>query len=110
MLRMSFGLSSIAFATIDTGSEVSRKMSRREGKHLDAVTEQVDLISIHTYPVWEYKTIYEALASTEENNVSVAERYPNKQVIITEAGWATASNGRGVPSESVGEFYQKRQV
>ena len=77
---------------------------------LDALAEQVDLISIHTYPVWEYKTIDEALAYTKENYAAVAERHPDKQVIITEAGWATASNGRGIPPENVCEFYQKRYL
>lgn len=77
---------------------------------LDALAEQVDLISIHTYPVWEYKTIDEALAYTKENYAAVAERHPQKQVIITEAGWATASNGRGIPPENVGEVYQKRYL
>jgi exo-beta-1,3-glucanase (GH17 family) len=77
---------------------------------LDALAAQVDLISIHTYPVWEYKTIDEALAYTKENYTAVCERHPDKQVIITEAGWATASNGRGIPPENVGEFYQKRYL
>lgn len=77
---------------------------------LDALAEQVDLISIHTYPVWEYKTIDEALAYTKENYAAVCQRHPHKQVIITEAGWATASNGRGIPPENVGEFYQKRYL
>jgi len=74
---------------------------------LAGLAEQVDLISIHTYPVWEYKTIDEALAYTKANYLAVSERYPTKQVVITEAGWATASNGRGIPPENVGEFYQK---
>ena len=77
---------------------------------LDALAAQVDLISIHTYPVWEYKTIDEALAYTKENYAAVCQRHPHKQVIITEAGWATASNGRGIPPENVGEFYQKRYL
>jgi len=77
---------------------------------LDALAEQVDLISIHTYPVWEYKTIDEALAYTKENYAAVCQHHPHKQVIITEAGWATASNGRGIPPENVGEFYQKRYL
>ena len=77
---------------------------------LDALAEQVDVIAIHTYPVWEYKTIDEALAYTKENYAAVAKRHPHKQVIITEAGWATASNGRGIPPENVGEFYQKRYL
>jgi exo-beta-1,3-glucanase (GH17 family) len=49
----------------------------------------VDFISIHTYPVWEYKHINDALDYTKENYYSVAKKYPDKPVIITEAGWAT---------------------
>ena len=55
------------------------------------------MIAIHTYPVWEYKTVDEAMAYTRENFRVVQETYPDKQIIITEAGWATASNGRGIP-------------
>ena len=77
---------------------------------LDRLAGQVDLISIHSYPVWEYKTIDEAMAYTRENYAAVCRRHPGKQVIITEAGWATASNGRGIPPENVSEFCQKRYL
>ena len=77
---------------------------------LDRLAGQVDLISIHSYPVWEYKTIDEAMAYTRENYAAVCQRHPGKQVIITEAGWATASNGRGIPPENVSEFCQKRYL
>jgi exo-beta-1,3-glucanase (GH17 family) len=77
---------------------------------LDPLVPHVDLIAIHTYPVWEYKTVQEALAYTRENYESVRARHPDKQVIITEAGWATASNGRGIPAENVGEYYQQQYV
>lgn len=63
---------------------------------LKGLVEHLDLISVHTYPVWEYKTIDEALAYTQENYYAVKGRYPNKPVVITEAGWTTASNGRGI--------------
>ncbi len=63
---------------------------------LKSLVEHLDLISIHTYPVWEYKTIDEALAYTQENYYAVKGRYPDKPVVITEAGWTTASNGRGI--------------
>jgi exo-beta-1,3-glucanase (GH17 family) len=68
----------------------------------------VDFISIHTYPVWEYKTIDEGIAYTEANYKAVADIYPNKPVVITEAGWATQSNGRGIVPENVNEENQKR--
>ena len=77
---------------------------------LDRLAGQVDLISIHSYPVWEYKTIDEAMAYTRENYAAVCQRHPDQQVIITEAGWATASNGRGIPPENVSEFCQKRYL
>lgn len=63
---------------------------------LQPLVEVVDFISIHTYPAWEYKTIENALAYTIENYQSVAQHYPDKQIVITEAGWTTASNGRGI--------------
>lgn len=77
---------------------------------LSELAAQVDVIAIHTYPVWEYKTIDEALAYTQANYAAVCDKHPGKQVIITEAGWATASNGRGIPPENVGEFYQKQYL
>jgi exo-beta-1,3-glucanase (GH17 family) len=66
----------------------------------------VDFISIHTYPVWEYKDIHEALNYTVDNYQAVANLYPNKPVIITEAGWATNSNGRGILPHNVSEEHQ----
>ena len=58
---------------------------------------ELDFISLHTYPVWEYKHIHEALDYTKANLHSVALLYPDKPVVITEAGWATNTNGRGIP-------------
>jgi exo-beta-1,3-glucanase (GH17 family) len=60
---------------------------------------ELDFISLHTYPVWEYKHINEALAYTQANVNSVAALYPGKPIVITEAGWCTASNGRGMHAE-----------
>lgn len=74
---------------------------------LEKLAEALDFISIHTYPVWEYKHIDESLDYSKENYYSVANKYPNKAVVITEAGWATNSNGRGINAENVNEEYQK---
>lgn len=75
---------------------------------LEPLAEAVDFISIHTYPVWEYKHIHESLEHTRNNYNSVAQRYPGKPVVITEAGWSTNSNGRGINPEMVNEENQKR--
>ena len=63
------------------------------------LVNELDFISLHTYPVWEYKHVHEALAYTRDNYDSVARLYPDKPVIITEAGWCTNSNGRGMNAE-----------
>ncbi len=74
---------------------------------LKLLVEEVDFISIHTYPVWEYKNIHEAMAYTKQNYNSIAQRYPDKQVVITEAGWATHSNGRGIHPNNADENLQE---
>ena len=73
---------------------------------LKRLADEVDFISIHSYPVWEYKRIHEAMEYTRQNYQGIADRYPHKPVIITEAGWATKSNGRGINPENVSEEFQ----
>ena len=71
----------------------------------DLVAE-LDFISLHTYPVWEYKHIHEALDYTKDNVASVAQLYPDKPIVITEAGWTTGSNGRGMHAEHANQELQ----
>ena len=75
---------------------------------LKPLVDEIDFISIHTYPVWEHKHIDEALGYTIQNFRDVVHMYPGMPVMITEAGWATSSNGRGINSENVSEEYQER--
>ena len=74
---------------------------------LEPLVAEVDFISIHTYPVWEYKNIHEALEYTKQNFYAVADKYPDTVVVITEAGWATNSNGKGIHVHNVSEEFQK---
>lgn len=71
------------------------------------LAEELDFISIHTYPVWEYKNIHEGMSYTIENYKSIQEIHPDKLIVITEAGWATQSNGLGIPRENVNQETQK---
>lgn len=73
---------------------------------LKDLVDEVDFISIHTYPVWEYKNIHEAMEYTKQNFYSVANKYPDKLVVITEAGWTTFSNGKGICPSNVSEEHQ----
>jgi len=77
---------------------------------LEALAAEVDFISVHTYPVWEFRTIREALDFTVENWRSVADRYPGKPVVITEAGWTTRSSGRGIRPENASPALQAAYV
>lgn len=73
---------------------------------LKNLVNEIDFISIHTYPVWEYRHIHDALEYTKDNYYAVANKYPNIPVVITEAGWATNSNGRGIDPSNVSEENQ----
>ncbi len=75
--------------------------------YLSPLVSHIDFISIHTYPVWEYKHIHEAIDYTAENYTLVAEKYPDIPVVITEAGWATNTHGIGIHKEHVNELNQK---
>ena len=73
---------------------------------LRELVAELDFISLHTYPVWEYKHIHEALDYTKANVASVATLYPDTPVVITEAGWATSANGRGINAEQASQELQ----
>lgn len=73
---------------------------------LEPLAQELDFISVHTYPAWEYRTMEDALEYTKQNYHSVVDHYPGKPVVITEAGWTTASNGRGIEPWNASEELQ----
>lgn len=73
---------------------------------LKPLVDELDFISLHTYPVWEHQTIDSALEYTKQNYYSVADHYPDKPVVITEAGWTTCSNGRGIQPWNASQKFQ----
>ena len=73
---------------------------------LEPLARELDFISVHTYPAWEYRSMEDALEYTKQNYHSVVNHYPGKPVIITEAGWTTASNGRGIEPWNASEELQ----
>lgn len=74
----------------------------REGAPLAA---EVDFLGVHTYPVWEEKTIDEGLSFTIENLQGVRQALPEKPIAVLEAGWATVASEFG---ERASEADQKR--
>ena len=63
---------------------------------LDEVAKEVDFISIHTYPVWTGVNINDANHTSIYEYNLVANKFPHKNVIITEAGWPTHSDDRTI--------------
>lgn len=73
---------------------------------LAPLVEELDFISIHTYPVWEFQNIDNALEYTKKNYFQVMDCHPNKPIVITEAGWTTQSNGHGIERWNASEELQ----
>jgi exo-beta-1,3-glucanase (GH17 family) len=74
---------------------------------LKEVAQAVDFISVHLYPVWEGKFLPEAITSVENSFNEVQGLYPEKEIIITETGWPTASNHYQIPDYLANEKNQK---
>lgn len=70
----------------------------------------VDFISMHSYPAWMEVPVDQAVAHTAREYDEVAALYPGKPVIITEAGWTTVSNGRGIRRENASVRHQAAYV
>lgn len=75
---------------------------------LEPLAAELDFLSVHTYPVWEYQSIDSALEYTMQNFFAVASHYPDKPIVISEAGWTTRSNGRGIEPENASQELQAR--
>ena len=75
---------------------------REEGAALAA---EVDYIGVHTYPVWEERSIDDGLSYTIENLRGVQAALPDTPMAILEAGWATTAIEFG---ERAGEAQQTR--
>ena len=73
---------------------------------LKEVAEAVDFISIHIYPVWLGANVSEGISTSIREFNEIKNLYPNKQVIITETGWPTNSNGGQISKENANEMNQ----
>lgn len=77
---------------------------------LAPLAAELDFLSVHTYPVWEFQPVDRALDYTRQNYHSVADHYPDTLVVITEAGWTTGSNGRGIEPWNASQELQAEYV
>jgi exo-beta-1,3-glucanase (GH17 family) len=77
---------------------------------LAPLVPELDFLCVHSYPVWEFKLVQDAMAYTLENVHAVMHANPGKPVIVSEAGWTTGSNGRGIPPHHVSQELQAEYV
>ena len=64
-------------------------------QHGAPLAAEVDFLGVHTYPVWEGKTIDEAMAYTVANIESVRAALPGRPIAVLEAGWPTIASEFG---------------
>ncbi|MBN1542326.1 glycosyl hydrolase [candidate division KSB1 bacterium] len=61
--------------------------------HGSELAQAVDFVTLHTYPIWGGRDIEDGLSVTIEHYQSVKNAFPDKKVVIGEAGWATYTVG-----------------
>ena len=72
-----------------TGKPVTFNEGVYEWEHLKQLADELDIISIHSYPLWNGNTVEEALEVNKTWYKKVTEWYPGKPIVFSEVGWAT---------------------
>lgn len=72
-----------------TGKPVTFNEGVYEWEHLKQLADELDIISIHSYPLWNGNTVEEALEVNKTWYKKVKEWYPDKPIVFSEVGWAT---------------------
>ena len=72
-----------------TGKPVTFNEGAFEWEHLKELAEHLDIISIHSYPLWYGNTVDEALEVNKEWYAKIKEMYRDKFILFSEVGWAT---------------------
>lgn len=73
----------------ETGKQVTFNEGVYEWEHLKELADELDIISIHSYPLWNGNTVEEALEVNKTWYKKVNEWYPGKPIVFSEVGWAT---------------------
>ena len=56
------------------------------------VADEVDFIVTHIYPLWNGKTLRNAIGWMDSTLEDIQDKYPEKQIVLGETGWATRYN------------------
>lgn len=72
-----------------TGKPVTFNEGAFEWEKIPEIAERMDIISVHSYPLWYGNTVEEALEVNKTWYKKIKELYPDKLVLFSEVGWAT---------------------
>ena len=75
-----------------------------------ALAAEVDFIGVHTYPIWENKSIDQALSFTMANIEAVQRALPESPIVILEAGWATTAQEFGRTASERNQLRYYREI
>lgn len=77
--------------------------------HGKELSEVLDFISVHVYPVWEGRDIDQGLSYSIENIQKVRNALPDAKMVISEAGWATVASefGERASQEKQLQYYNE---
>lgn len=64
-------------------------------EHGDELARLVDFLAIHSYPIWTGSDIDEGIDLTIREVETAMAAYPNRQIALAEAGWATVATEFG---------------
>lgn len=73
----------------ETGKPVTFNEGAFEWEKISELAEYMDIISVHSYPLWYGNTVEEALEVNKTWYKKIKELYPDKPVVFSEVGWAT---------------------
>lgn len=72
-----------------TGKPVTFNEGAFEWPNIPELAEHMDIISVHSYPLWYGNTVEEALEVNKTWYKKIKELYPDKFILFSEVGWAT---------------------
>ncbi len=72
------------------------------------VIDAVDFIATHIYPIWAKVDIDRGMEETINTFEKIKKTIPNKKIVITEAGWATYTEGELHVPKAGDEVKQKK--
>ncbi|GGA84714.1 hypothetical protein GCM10011369_28440 [Neiella marina] len=76
-----------------------------------AIAAELDFIVLHAYAMWNSQTLENAVNWTATIYDDIQARYPNKQIVLGESGWATSSiSTNGDERLIIGEASEQAQA